>query len=104
MTKKYISKKNAALLLQSMQEAVDFDKGVADNSKYRVHIPEEVDIKEIRAKLSMSQAKFAETFGFSKRTIEDWEQKQRRPEKSARILLKLIEKSPEFVLESLKAA
>lgn len=101
MTKKFISKKNAALLLQSMQEAVDFDNGVADISGYRVHVPEAVDIKNIRGKLSMTQAKFGETFGFSKRAIEDWEQSRRQPQKSARILLRLIEKSPEFVLENL---
>ena len=32
---------------------------------FKVHVPEEVDVKSIRDKLNMTQARFSETFGFS---------------------------------------
>ena len=46
---------------------------------------------------------FARRFGFSVAAVRDWEQQRRRPEKAARILLRMIERRPELVLEALAA-
>ena len=32
---------------------------------FKAHVPEEVDVKAIRNRLGMTQAKFSDTFGFS---------------------------------------
>ncbi len=63
--------------------------------------PPDVDVRAIRTKLSLTQAAFAARFGFSTRTIQQWEQHRRRPEGHARILLTLIEQRPDIVDEVL---
>ena len=35
-------------------------------------------LKEVRKKLNMSQAEFADYFGIPKRTLQDWEYEKRR--------------------------
>jgi|APTNR8051073442_1049403.scaffolds.fasta_scaffold12757_5 putative transcriptional regulator len=92
------------LLKQSAEQTLEIAKGTADTSGYVVHIPRQIDTKAIRANLKMSQAVFAKTFGFSKRTLEDWEQGRRAPDRSARMFLKLIDKEPDMVLSVLRAA
>ncbi len=37
-------------------------------------------------------------------TLREWEQKRRKPEVAARILLKVIEKNPDAVTEALASA
>ena len=75
--------------------------GTADKRKYRVHVPEKIDVRKIRTRLGLSQEVFAETYGFALSAVRDWEQGRRRPERSARILLKIVEKEPEAVTRAL---
>ncbi|MGB7259351.1 MAG: type II toxin-antitoxin system MqsA family antitoxin [Pseudolabrys sp.] len=75
--------------------------GTANKRRYRVHVPETVDVKKIRAKLRLSQEAFAETYGFAVSAVRDWEQGRRQPERSARILLKIVQKEPEAVTRAL---
>ncbi len=63
-------------------------------------VPEDVDVKTIRAKLGMTQKQFT-TFGFSLSAIRHWEAHRRMPEGSARVLLMVIERNPSIVLETL---
>ena len=75
--------------------------GTADKRRYRVHVPAKVDVRKIRARLGLSQEAFAETYGFALSAVRDWEQGRRTPERSARILLKIVEKEPEAVTRAL---
>jgi putative transcriptional regulator len=75
--------------------------GTADKRKYRAHVPETIDVRKIRGRLGLSQEAFAETYGFALAAVRDWEQGRRRPERSARILLKIVEKEPEAVTRAL---
>jgi putative transcriptional regulator len=59
--------------------------------------PTAPDVRAIRRKLRLSQAQFARRFGFSVRTIQEWEQGRALPDRPARILLRVIEKSPKTV-------
>lgn len=59
-------------------------------------------IKNIRKKLNLTQNSFANNFGFSLGAVKDWEQGRRKPEKSARILLAIIDKEPQVVERILK--
>ncbi len=70
----------------------------ADLARARLVLPPAtVDVKAIRTRLGLSQAAFAARFGFQTRTVQEWEQGRRRPERPARILLKIIEREPEVV-------
>jgi putative transcriptional regulator len=64
---------------------------------YRLVDPSAPDVRAIRRKLRLSQAQFAKRFGFSVRTIQEWEQGRALPDRPARILLRVIAKSPKTV-------
>jgi putative transcriptional regulator len=88
-------------LIESAQQALDFAKGTTNAEEYHVHIPEEIDVKKIRAGLGMSQAEFAEYFGFSVRTLQEWEQGRSVPRGVARNFLILLQREPEMVRHTL---
>lgn len=69
----------------------------------RVHPPRQVNVKIIREKLHLSQQEFANYFGVSVRTIQEWEQHRRTPSATARNFLKVIEKAPRAVQKALAA-
>ena len=71
---------------------------------FKAHVPQEVDVKAIRNRLSMTQAKFSDTFGFSLDAIKHWEGGRRTPEAPARTLLTVIDKNPAAVLTALNPA
>jgi putative transcriptional regulator len=56
-----------------------------------------VDVAAIRKKTALSQAQFAERFGLEVSAVRDWEQGRRVPERSAQILLRVIESDPKAV-------
>ena len=87
--------------MQGIKEASAYLDGSAAKRSYRVHIPAEVNVKKIRRRLGLSQEAFAQKYGFALSAVRDWEQGRRRPERSARILLKIVEKEPEAVTRAL---
>lgn len=93
--------KNFDRIMQGLNEASDFVRGKADEKAFRVHVPEKVNVKAIRKKLKLTQEEFAVRYGFSVAAVRDWEQDRRRPETSARVLLKVVEKHPDIVAEVL---
>jgi putative transcriptional regulator len=68
---------------------------------FKVHVPDEVDVKAIRKRLGLTQARFSEAFGFSLDSVKNWESKRRTPEASARVLLIVIKNDPAAVLAAL---
>ena len=71
---------------------------------FKAHVPQEVDVKAIRNRLGMTQARFSNTFGFSLDAIKHWEGGRRTPEAPARTLLTVIAKNPAAVLTALSSA
>ena len=71
---------------------------------FKAYVPQEVDVKAIRNRLGMTQAKFSDTFGFSLDAIKHWEGGRRTPEAPARTLLTVIDKNPGAVLTALNPA
>jgi putative transcriptional regulator len=96
MTKRAFDRIKAGL-----DDARAYLDGTADKRRYKVHVPEKMDVKKIRTRLGLSQEAFAETYGFALSAVRDWEQGRRRPERSARILLKIVEKEPDAVTRAL---
>ena len=92
-------------LIEALEEVVAHQKGSRKLRERVVNVaPRSVDVAAIRRRLGLSQRDFANRYGFSVRALQDWEQNRRVPERSARILLKVIEKSPEAVEEVLESA
>jgi putative transcriptional regulator len=71
---------------------------------FKAHVPQKVDVKAIRNRLGMTQARFSYTFGFSLDAIKHWEGGRRTPEAPARTLLTVIDKNPAAVLTALNPA
>src|SRR5437763_12841980 len=71
---------------------------------FKAHVPQEVDVKAIRNRLGMTQARFSNTFGFSLDAIKHWEGGRRSPEAPAGTLLNVIVKNQAAVLNALNPA
>jgi putative transcriptional regulator len=67
-------------------------------------VPADIDVRAVRKRLRMTQPEFAARFGIQVGTLRDWEQKRRRPEGPARVLLTVIDREPEAVKRALSAA
>jgi putative transcriptional regulator len=87
-------------ILRGAREALDYARGERGN-EFVAHVPEEVDVKAIRNKMRLSQAKFANSFGFSINAIKNWEQGRRHPDVAARAFLTVIAKETNAVLRAL---
>jgi len=61
------------------------------------------DVSQIRKKYSMNQQAFAALLGISVGTLRNWEQGRRKPHGPAKVLLKIAEKRPKAILESLSS-
>jgi putative transcriptional regulator len=88
-------------LIQSAKEALVIARG--EEKPAFVYVPEKVDVAAIRKRKRMSQERFAKTYGLAASAVRDWEQKRRAPDRTARVLLTVIDKKPEAVEESLEA-
>jgi putative transcriptional regulator len=86
-------------VIEGLRNAIAFLEG--EDVGARVHIPPEIDVRAIRRRLNMTQSEFCRSFGFSVAAVREWEQGRRRPERSARILLKVIAKDAGAVRRAL---
>ena len=82
------------MIAQDPDTAPDLSR---DRDWRKVITPQLPDVRAIRRKLRLSQSQFAKRFGFSVRTIQEWEQGRALPDRPARILLRVIAKSPKTV-------
>lgn len=96
--------KVANSIRRGLEEAVAYTKGEAEASRYRVHVPEQIDVRAIRVKLGMTQEEFAARFGFSVNTLRHWEHGKRQPEGPTRAYLLVIDRAPRAVEKALRAA
>lgn len=85
---------------QGLHEALAFSKG--NKGKAVVHEFSPVDVKNIRANIGMSQNEFASAFGISVSTLRHWERGDRTPHGPALVLLNVVAKEPQAVINALK--
>jgi putative transcriptional regulator len=92
-------------ILQGAKEALAHAKGKLKGKirQTKVNIPKSVDVHAIRDKLHLSRQAFCDSFGFSTRTVEKWEQGTRTPEGAARAYLTVIEHNPDMVQKALNS-
>jgi putative transcriptional regulator len=89
-------------IIRGLEQALAHAKGEATNVRERtIKVEDNVDVRTIRRKLSLTQQEFALQFGFSTAAVRHWEQGSRVPEMSARVLLTLIDRDPDYVLRAL---
>jgi putative transcriptional regulator len=86
-------------LMTGLDEVEAFLAG--ERKGFKVHVPDQIDVKSIRNKLKMTQSRFSDTFGFSLDAIKHWEGGRRTPEAPARTLLTVIDRNPGAVLTAL---
>jgi putative transcriptional regulator len=87
--------------MAGLEDALTFARGDKSRAKaYRVEEPD-TDVAGLRKRLGLSQGRFAAGFGVDVGTVRNWEQGIRRPEGPARVLLRVIEKNPQAVLDAI---
>jgi putative transcriptional regulator len=85
-------------LLSSVKQAVAIERG--ERKPGRVFtINAKTDVAKARARLGLSQEKFAALLGISPATLRNWEQGRREPNGAAKVLLKVALRHPRVVLE-----
>ena len=82
---------------KGLKEAIKYSKG--KKIEVREFKPKHIDVKKLRERIGMSQPKFAASFGISLGTLRHWERGDRYPQGPALVLLNLLDKDSESVLE-----
>jgi putative transcriptional regulator len=86
-------------LLESVKQAVAIERGEKKPSR-SFTVSRRNEVTTVRAKLGLSQSKFAALLGISSSTLKNWEQGRRHPTGAARVLLKVAKRHPRVVLEA----
>jgi len=60
-------------------------------------VPPQINARQVRERLGLSQAEFALRFGLELDTVQNWEQGRYRPDPAARLLLGIIDRDPKLV-------
>lgn len=84
-----------------LKQAVAFSRGEISLPVRLINVPPIVDVGRIRAKAGLSQSEFAARYGFSHRTLQDWEQKRVQPDGATRAYLTVIDRNPQAVQAAL---
>ncbi|MDZ5646424.1 helix-turn-helix domain-containing protein [Nitrospirillum sp. BR 11828] len=87
-------------ILRGLEEALAHAKGDSVPDLV-VHVPETVDVAEVRRRTGLSQTAFSRRIGVSPATLRNWEQGRRAPEGPARVLLAMLNRNPHIVEETL---
>jgi putative transcriptional regulator len=92
-------------IIAGLKDAIAYVQGDTTRGReYSVCVPTHVDVKAIRERLGLTQAAFAQCFGFQISSVRNWEQGRRYPEAPARAFLTVIEREPEAVYRALAAS
>lgn len=93
-----------ARIIEGLEQAIAWTRGENDRVRVTlVHVPE-VDVREVRTRMKLSQAQFATKFGFPPATLRNWEQGRSHPDAPTRVLLAVIARHPEAVEDVLRRA
>ena len=84
---------------ESLQRALGEVEAYHAGKRTGFVVHEPVDVRQLRARTKLTRTRFAERFGLDSRTVEQWEQGRRKPDKSSETYLRLIEKAPDTVAD-----
>lgn len=88
---------------KGLEEAIAFANGTGDLSQYKVHLPEDLNVRAIRKGTGLTQEAFAMRYGFNLARLRDLEQKRTKPDSVVRAYLLVIQKNPKAVQDALAA-
>ncbi|MGO4437581.1 helix-turn-helix domain-containing protein [Rhizobium sp. RAF56] len=91
-------------ILDGLKEALAWKKGELALETVHIDPMPASRIKEIRKRYAKSTKEFERRFGIPASTMNNWEQGRRKPDPAARLLLKVIEETPEAVEKAARAA
>ncbi len=91
-------------IIRGLEEAVAHKRGELKLRTRVVYVPDDVDVRAIREQAGLSQAQFADRYGFSRRTLQEWEQGRTKPDNAVRAYLTVIARNPGAVHEALQRA
>jgi len=84
-------------IVAGLKQALAFSRGEISLPVRLVNVPPPVDVKKIRSKAGLSQSEFAARYGFSYRTLQEWEQGRVQPDGATRAYLTVIDRNPHAV-------
>jgi putative transcriptional regulator len=102
-----VSKKRptvGARVIEGLEQAIAWSRGEDTRARVTVIQVPDVDVREVRRKMGLSQSQFASKFGFPPATLRNWEQHRARPDAPTRVLLAVIARHPEAVEDVLAKA
>ena len=85
----------------ALGEVLAHVRGEVDLPCRIVDDPAAEHIRAVRKRMKLNRQKFADRFGLDARAVQDWEQGRRVPDRSARVLLTVIDRDPEAVVRVL---
>jgi putative transcriptional regulator len=85
-----------------LKEATAHARGKRALPVREYEVPGPVDVRAIRARSSLSQSEFAREFGFSVRTLQEWESGGAKPPGAVRAYLTVIDRNPSAVRAALR--
>ena len=91
-------------IVEGFRQVLAHERGEIALPSYAIDVPARIDVARVRAKLRLSQRKFAERFGLDVTALQAWEQGRRQPDRAARVLLTIIDREPEAVQRALRHA
>lgn len=91
-------------ILEGLEEALAWKRGEIALETVNVDPMPAERIKRIRKLYSKSTKDFEQRFGIPAATMNNWEQGRRKPDPAGRVLLKIIEESPEVAEKAAHAA
>jgi putative transcriptional regulator len=86
-------------ILIGLKEAVAWKQGKVTGAI--VHKFSAMDVAKIRKKTKLTQKEFALTFHIPLPTLRNWEQGKRVPQGATSVLLSVIDRNPQAVLDAL---
>jgi putative transcriptional regulator len=84
-------------IIEGLEQAVAWTRGENDRARVTLVQVPDVDVREVRQRMGLSQAQFATKFGLPPATLRNWEQGRARPDAPTRVLLAVIAKHPSAV-------
>jgi putative transcriptional regulator len=91
-------------IIEGLEEAIAWSRGESDRVRVTVVTIPEIDVRQVRRRMGLSQTEFATKFGFPPATLRNWEQGRATPDAPTRVLLAVIAKHPEAVEDVLGKA
>ena len=91
-------------VIEGLKEVIAHVRGETQLRRYQYDVPGPVDVKAVRTKQGLSQSQFAKRFGFSVRTLQDWELGRVQPPCAVRAYLTVIDRFPDTVEKALLGA